>query len=81
MKATRVYPNEENQLLLRECEYGKGVDGTWMIRPPRCRMGTLAGHEVVEHADGTITAIPSILIDDGVTKWHGYLTRGIWSEC
>lgn len=79
--ATRVELNEEGQLLLKEGEYGKDKNGVWYIRPPRCHMGSLQLHKVVEHEDGTITASPSILIDDGRTRWHGFLEQGFWREC
>ena len=40
---------------------------------------------VEEHEDGTISVTPSILVDghnEGEkTQRHGYLTRGIWTEC
>lgn len=80
MKGTRKEPNAEGQLLLAEGEYGKGSDGVWYARPPGSHMGSLAGHQVTEHDDGTITAWPSILIYDGRTQWHGYLERGVWRQ-
>lgn len=78
MKATRRQPNSNGQLLLADGEYGKDSSGTWYARPPGNHMGSLAGHEVTEHEDGTITVSPSILIDDGRSKWHGHLERGEW---
>lgn len=47
-------------------------------------MGSLSAHEVMEHADGTITVSPSILITgedgNGAIRWHGYLENGVWRE-
>lgn len=80
MIGKRVQPNSEGHLLLKEGEYGKHNDGTWFFRPPGSHMGSLAGHQVTEHEDGTITVAPSILIDDGRGKWHGYLERGVWRQ-
>lgn len=86
MKGTRVQPNSEGHLLLKEGEYGKRTDdtripgGVWYCRPPGSHMGSLAGHQVTEHDDGSITVSPSILIDDGRSKWHGYLEHGIWRQ-
>lgn len=85
MKATRVEPNAEGQLLLKEGEYGKGTDGVWYVRPPGCHMGSLVKHTVTEHGDGSITVEPSILISygeatgqPGFAGWHGYLRNGEW---
>jgi len=60
-------------------EYGKH-EGHWFGHPPDtsllCR---LDGHQIVEHADGSITASPSILITGpGKLRWHGYLKAGRW---
>lgn len=78
----RKYPEEKYghgtlDLYLGPGDYGKHPDGTWYASPPDSGigLGSLAGHEVTEHEDGTITVSPSILIDN---KWHGYLERGIW---
>jgi hypothetical protein len=81
MKGTRVEPDADGQLLLKEGEYGKDRRGVWMCRPPGSHMGSLQGHQVNEHTDGSISVTPSILIDDGRTKWHGYLTNGEWRMC
>jgi hypothetical protein len=57
----------------------------WVCVTPNGRIGDLSGHEVVEHADGTISVSPSILVypDEGGWSrpgWHGYLRCGVWSE-
>ena len=77
----RVYPNSEGHLLLKEGEYGKGNNGVWYARPHGNHAGSLDGHEVKEHEDGTITVSPSILINNGRSEWHGYLRQGVWETC
>ena len=65
VKGRRVYPNDQNELWLKPGDYGKHPrNGQWNARPPSeyVSMGSLEGHEVVEHEDGTITVSPSILI-------------------
>lgn len=63
----------------REYDYGKRPDGVWYCFPPNLNMGSLAGHEVVENDDGTITVSPSILVEDyNGRSWHGFLERGVW---
>jgi len=73
--------------MLREGDYGFDPHvGHWVIRPPGCHAGGIPHHEVVEHADGTITVSPSILLsepdehDQAVEVWHGYLERGVWRK-
>jgi hypothetical protein len=71
---------------LKPGEYGKHpVDGHWFARTPNGHLGNLSAHDVTEHADGTITVHPSILVssrEDGkeVECWHGYLEAGVWRE-
>lgn len=68
---------------LQAGEYGKNpTDGKWYCCTPNDHYGCLAGHDVTEHEDGTITVSPSILVDypQGDALWHGYLERGIWRE-
>ena len=91
MTGRRVYP-EGGRLKLAPGDYGRDPqDGdAWHARPPKmfdCHplSGSLAGHEVVEHEDGTITVSPSILIEYpwGGTQqisWHGFLERGVWRK-
>lgn len=80
LKGTRVYPNNEGEIIgLKEGEYGKDKHG-WAVYPPKSGAGYLTGPmadeqwTIEEHANGTITARPSI--DTGA--WHGYLTAGNW---
>lgn len=80
-QGSRKQPDADGHLRLGEGEYGKGPDGNWYARPPGHHMGNLGAHDVTEHADGTITVAPSILISDGDTEWHGYLERGVWEKC
>jgi len=78
----RVYPNEKGEISYAAGDYGKGSDGIWRARPPGASMGTLENHTVTEHEDGTITVVPSILIDAhsalNIPVWHGFLERGNW---
>ncbi len=52
---------------------------------PRCGLGNLSNHQVVENLDGTITVSPSIKVwghDQGKqTVRHGYLVGGMWQGC
>ena len=50
---------------------------TWLLVDPTGGAGSIIpeNHVVTEHADGTITASPSLVMPSG---WHGYLERGIW---
>jgi hypothetical protein len=80
MTGRRVYPDQEGFLSLAEGEYGQDKNGNWFARPPGGLTGNLAGHKVEEHADGTITVMPSIKIKHPSKTWHGYLERGEWKE-
>ena len=76
---TRIYLNEEGSLALPPGGYGKDRVGVWHVRPQAGQAGVLNDRwKVEEHANGTITVIPSIHIF-GV--YHGYLTQGVWTEC
>lgn len=60
--------------------------GAWYLNLPDCGLANLANHAIEEHEDGTISATPSILVkghkDNGEpVERHGYLTKGVWSEC
>ena len=88
-------PEEDGQYpypVMKPGEYGKDCHGNWMCCPPQPEgdpwdyfRGNISKHTVVEHADGTITVSPSILItkyrEDGPREWHGYLENGIWRVC
>lgn len=60
-------------------DYGL-IAGHWFACTPNGLLGNLDSHEITEHEDGTITVSPSILVDNSVVNWHGYLERGIWRE-
>jgi hypothetical protein len=49
----------------------------WMCCTPNGMAGDLTQHDVTEHPDGTITVLPSILVQ-GEHEWHGYLENGVW---
>lgn len=65
--------------------YGSADGKDWFCCTPNGLFGNLSAHKVIEHADGTITITPSILVTSGKNKglpsWHGYLTNGVWREC
>lgn len=61
--------------------YYKANNGTWYLYHPRCGLGSLEVHEIIEHKDNTVTVSPSILINNGFVKVHGYLKKGIWKDC
>ena len=84
MKGRRVECDSEGWFKLEPGDYVKIQDGTFMSRvpDPKFHAGCLAGHEVTEHEDGTITVSPSILhTEPNVGQWHGFLERGVWREC
>jgi len=66
--------------------YWRDEDGTWSVKTPNGRIGSLRNHTVVEHEDRTITVTPSILVHDRPAHgdgqerpgWHGYLEQGVW---
>lgn len=68
-----VVPND-----VERGDYWRDANGQWWCYPPKGPAGVLSGHTVIEHEDGTITVSPSILMPE---RWHGYLTRGFWTEC
>ena len=51
---------------------------TWLLVDPTGAAGSIIpeNHTVVEHADGTITVSPSVVMPGG---WHGWLRHGVWS--
>lgn len=77
----RVHGKEPHELL--PGEYGKwDCDGNWYGVPPGTDLvANLASPKIEEHADGTLTVSPPILVSDGKESWHGYLVRGEWSPC
>ncbi len=89
MQGRRVYPDliaSDSFPLLAQGEYRK-VNGKWHAQPPWDHGGAnLASHDVVEHVDGAISVLPSILVTSidaaGMqVQWHGYLENGFWREC
>jgi hypothetical protein len=62
-------------------EYAKW-NGAWYGVPPGTDLvANLSAHKIEEHADGTISVTPSILVGDNNISWHGYLTKGEWKKC
>ena len=82
MRGNRVDADANGDFPLKEGDYGKDHLGRWYGKPPGFRSGyaVLSKHKVVEHEDGTITVSPSILVQNHMNKWHGYLERGVWRE-
>jgi len=68
--------------LLNPGVFGK-LRGHWLCCTPNGHFGNLDGHTVTEHEDKTITVHPSILVSKsgGGSLWHGWLKRGVWTEC
>src|SRR6476661_1796324 len=66
----------ENEL--QPGEYFKLGKSLWACKAPNGDEGTIGLHHVVvEHEDGTITAMPSLQFETG-KRWHGFLERGVW---
>jgi hypothetical protein len=62
---------------------GENLKWIWVCTTPNGHHGSLDGHDVIEHEDGTITVSPSILIKGGPDweeLWHGYLEHGDWRK-
>lgn len=80
LEGTRVYDKSPHLFVVGE--YGRwGENGDVYACCPGGLGANLAGHEITEHADGRITASPSILVRDGVKEWHGYLENGVFRSC
>jgi hypothetical protein len=79
MQGTRVTSGKVRDFFGHPGAYGK-VGDRWLICVPTGDIGGLDGHTITEHADGTITVSPSILIFPSADSpgWHGYLERGVW---
>ncbi len=81
MKGRRIFPDVDGDLTMAPGDYARHKNGTWFARTPNGLLGNLAGTEVIENADLTITVSSSILVERGDgTWWLGYLERGIWRE-
>lgn len=75
---SRVVRNDRGTLFLPG-EYGP-LGGAWHGMTPEGDLANLSAHVVTEHADGTITVEPSILVTGGGRRWHGFLKAGVWEE-
>ena len=79
----RVECDEGGWYKLEPGDYAKMPQGFYMARVPgpQFHTGSLEGHTITEHDDGTITVSPSILhTEPNVGVWHGFLERGVWRE-
>lgn len=80
----RVWLDSEDCYKLESGDYTKTQHDFYMCRVPELcfHAGSLRGHKITEHEDGTITVSPSILhTEPNVGQWHGYLECGVWREC
>ncbi len=83
-EAHELLPGEYAKIVPKEGVPYEHFHG-WFVFPPSARYaGWIRSpevHAVVEYEDGTITVTPSIMMQwgDGA-HWHGYLTRGGWTE-
>lgn len=84
-KRVELVPQPGGFQLLKPGEYGRWTDGTWYGCTPNDQGCNLASHKITEHEDGTITVCPSIGVSEAAGGapwlWHGFLERGVWSEC
>ena len=67
------------------CAYGSSDGKHWFCTTPNGLFVNISAHIVIEHADGTITVSPSILVTNGPShgesSWHGFLEKGVWRAC
>ncbi len=85
MRGRRVYPSADGRLFLEKLEPGDYWfhDGTWACMLPNGIRCGLRNHTVTEHADGTISVCPSILMTcAGAPEWdwHGWLRGGVFES-
>lgn len=52
-------------------------DGTYVVCDPNGECYSLRKHTIEDHADGTITARPSI-VSPFEKGYHGWLEHGVW---
>lgn len=83
--AVRLEDVEERGALPRGLDtgtmsYWRAPDG-WYLYLPGGGLGRLSNHTVDEHADGTITVSPSVLVQGGRGRRHGFVRRGVWEPC
>lgn len=81
MKIKGFRKDNPEQDLPKPGQYGRDVNGEWFGCTPEEWHCDLSRHEVIEHADGTITVSPSILVTGHNGSWHGYLIEGYWEKC
>jgi len=85
MEQVALRVDRHNEIVQDKMCYWKNVEAdSWYLYIPRCGVGSLKAHTVIENQDGTITVTPSIEVvghDNGKpVKRHGYLTNGKWKE-
>lgn len=79
-KRVELIPQPGGFQRLQPGEYGRWNGAEWYGCVPTGAGCNLGRHRIVEHADGTISAWPSIEVK-GMPEdyWHGFLTRGVWT--
>lgn len=89
MEGIRLIPSpDEENFLFRIARtpgaYGSPDGKEWFCTTPNGLFGSLHDYKIVQHEDSTISVIPSIVISQNHDLrgpvWHGFLTRGIWSD-
>lgn len=85
MKGKRIYVDEHGNVPRSALVPGSYVwwpaDKSWWVVAPNGAEGRLKNHHTVtEHEDGTISVVPSIVINAWSRQWHGFLTRGEWTD-
>lgn len=61
-------------------DYWVDADGVWHGCTPNGLLANLKNHTVVVHEDNTISVSPSIMVNNQICIWHGYLKMGEWME-
>lgn len=62
-------------------EYWRNGDRWCGITPRLDHFVDITTWQITEHGDGTITASPSIFVNQGrPNAWHGFLEGGVWRE-
>jgi hypothetical protein len=88
MQGRRIYckPEEIFPEEIKPGDYWRDNDGLWMVCPPvegvgLDLIGCIQKHQIIEHEDKTITASPSVLIQNHRGTYHGFLVKGEWRNC
>jgi hypothetical protein len=75
---------------LKSGEYAKLSEREWWFKTPngihiQIFTDDARYHKLAVEPDGTVSLTPSLLCRPGScgieSGWHGYLTKGVWTEC